>query len=197
MNTNCHVIDERPRAFEQLKFLFYEVSLTSSGQTRLRRIATALVRSGACAVAFYRLRRFNFLILGRFSVLGELAMSAPLIWLRLIGGRHEISCRASIGKGLFIAHACRSIVVHRSVWAGENLYLTGGNVIGVRRKGNGTSVSIGRGCLMGIDAKVIGPLALGEDVRVGAGAVVTRDALDKAVLVGIPAKNIRASESAE
>jgi serine O-acetyltransferase len=39
-------------------------------------------------------------------------------------------------------------------------------------------------------AKVIGPITIGNEVAIGANAVVTKDLPDKAVAVGVPAKII-------
>jgi serine O-acetyltransferase len=53
--------------------------------------------------------------------------------------------------------------------------------------------SIGDRAVIGAGAVVLGPVVLGSDVSVGANAVVVKDAVDGAVLVGIPARDLRAS----
>ena len=44
---------------------------------------------------------------------------------------------------------------------------------------------------MGSGAQVLGPIIVGEFAKIGANAVVTRDVPEHAIMVGVPAKNIR------
>jgi acetyltransferase-like isoleucine patch superfamily enzyme len=55
----------------------------------------------------------------------------------------------------------------------------------------GRDVVIGAGCFFGAGATVIGPCAIGDDVIVGAGAVVTSDIPSGVFAAGIPARVIR------
>jgi serine O-acetyltransferase len=51
--------------------------------------------------------------------------------------------------------------------------------------------TLGDRVVVGAGAVVLGPVALGSDVSVGANAVVVKDAPAGAVLVGIPASDLR------
>lgn len=51
---------------------------------------------------------------------------------------------------------------------------------------------LGRGCSIGSNATILGGVRIGERAQVGAGAVVTRDVPDGAVVAGVPAR-VRAS----
>jgi serine O-acetyltransferase len=44
--------------------------------------------------------------------------------------------------------------------------------------------------VIGSGAQVLGPVIVGNNAKIGANAVVTKDVPDNAVMVGIPAKNI-------
>jgi|TARA_Y100000994_G_C15335278_1_gene294101 serine O-acetyltransferase len=46
------------------------------------------------------------------------------------------------------------------------------------------------GAVIGSGAQVLGPITVGKFAKIGANAVVTKDVPDKAVMVGIPAKNV-------
>ena len=56
---------------------------------------------------------------------------------------------------------------------------------------DGRDIVIGAGCFFGAGATVIGPCAIGDDVIVGAGAVVTSDIPSGTFAAGIPARVIR------
>jgi serine O-acetyltransferase len=58
--------------------------------------------------------------------------------------------------------------------------------IGSTRVGASTP-SLGDRCFVGVGASVLGPIVLGDDVLVGAGAVVLHDAPAGVTLVGVPA----------
>ena len=45
--------------------------------------------------------------------------------------------------------------------------------------------------VVGSGAQVLGPIIVGEFAKIGANAVVTRDVSEHAIMVGVPAKNIR------
>ena len=44
--------------------------------------------------------------------------------------------------------------------------------------------------VVGSGAQVLGPIIVGENAKIGANAVVTKDVPENAVMVGIPAKNV-------
>ena len=180
---------DREKPSEALACLWAEVA-ASGGSPVWKNLFLALFRANACVIISYRLRRFFLLAGGRFAGVACVLTSPLLLWCRLVGGRHEFPAEARIGRGLSIAHPCRPCVLSEWLIAGRNLYLTGGNVIGVRRRVQPGQLVIGDDCMLGIDAKVIGPLKLGNQVRVGAGAVVVRDCVGPATLVGVPAKQI-------
>ena len=62
------------------------------------------------------------------------------------------------------------------------------------REGEPTGPTIGPFTQIGTGAKVIGPVHLGRDVRIGAGAIVITDIPDGATAVGTPARVIRRPE---
>ena len=45
-------------------------------------------------------------------------------------------------------------------------------------------------CIIGSGAQVLGPVTVGCCAKIGANAVITKDVPEKAVMVGIPAKNV-------
>ena len=49
--------------------------------------------------------------------------------------------------------------------------------------------------VVGSGAQVLGPIVVGENAKIGANAVVTKDVPESAIMVGIPAKNIDTASS--
>lgn len=94
----------------------------------------------------------------------------------------EIHLNCEIGGGLRLPHPT-GIIVHPKARIGVNCMLfhqvtLAGDVV------LGGHVDIGAG------ARILGPLRLGHDVRVGANAVVTGDVADGMTVAGIPARVI-------
>lgn len=95
--------------------------------------------------------------------------------------------RNCFGPGLTIYHHGQ-VIINEGARIGANCRLHGGNCIG----NNGLTQAvpqIGDGLDLGIGACVIGDVKLGNDIKVGANAVVVRSAEQNGVtLVGIPAR---------
>jgi len=49
---------------------------------------------------------------------------------------------------------------------------------------------VGKNCLIGAGASLLGPLVVGDGCQVGAGSLVIQDLPDRSVAVGVPAKII-------
>lgn len=99
----------------------------------------------------------------------------------------EIPRTTAIDAGLRIDHF-GGIIVNCQLIAGKNLTLTNGVVIGQTNTG---VPCFGEGVTLGVGAKIIGGLTLGDNVQVGAGAVVTKSFPENAIIAGVPARLIR------
>jgi serine O-acetyltransferase len=114
------------------------------------------------------------------------------IWQKLIEitTGSEFPNRAEIGKGLFIPHAV-GITIHTDAKIGEYCNLSQHITIGVGGRGEkrGTP-KLGERVFVGPGACIFGPITIGNDVAIGANAVVTKDLPDNAVAVGVPAQII-------
>jgi serine O-acetyltransferase len=60
-------------------------------------------------------------------------------------------------------------------------------VVGLRNIDEPVAPKIGNNVDIGAGAKLLGPITVGNDVIVGANAVVIRDVPDNSIAVGIPA----------
>ena len=97
------------------------------------------------------------------------------------------ACINTIDEGLVIYHS-GEIVVSGLAKCGKNLKLHGNNCIG--NKGiDGYAPTIGDNCDVGFGAVIIGDIVLGNNIQIGANAVVNKN-FQKGILVGVPAKEI-------
>lgn len=98
----------------------------------------------------------------------------------------EISNRSQIGGGFRISHkycvvSCKS--------AGRNLVVTQGVTIGKGKQPNDCPI-IGDDVYIGVNAVLFGNIRIGNNVKIGAGAVVLHDVPDNCTVVGNPARII-------
>ena len=121
----------------------------------------------------------------------------PLINLIQAYSNVEIHYKADIKGGLSILHPSMGVVLSGKAIIGSNLTLTGGNVIGISKKCIQGEFMIGDNCNLGANAVILGPVKMGNNIKVGALACVTKDFLEsEVVLVGVPA-NIKNSSQVE
>ncbi len=98
----------------------------------------------------------------------------------------------TIGPGFRIYHAGAYTHVGPNVKIGRNCTFVSGVVFGNKtEKEDNTPVVVGDNCYFGIGVTILGGVKIGNNVTVGAHAVVTKDIPDNAVVGGIPAKVIK------
>lgn len=108
------------------------------------------------------------------------------------GASLGIECWHSVfEQGLLIYHLAGGIVVNSSARIGKNCCLHGNNCIG-NNGSNYEAPQIGDNCTIGVGAKVIGNIQLGNNIKIAAGAIVIKSCFeDNVTLAGIPAKIVK------
>ncbi|MFW6296521.1 MAG: serine O-acetyltransferase, partial [Halothece sp.] len=102
----------------------------------------------------------------------------------------EFPNKVAIGKGIFIPHPF-GIVIHCDAKIGDYCNLSQNVTIGVGGRGDKQGCpTIGDRVFIAPGATIIGKIKIGNDVAIGANAVVTKDLPDNAVAAGVPAKII-------
>lgn len=149
-------------------------------------------------ISFFRIPGFNYMIHHRITAaLSRHKWLRPLyycskIWLIVIQRQFgiQISDETIIGKGFYISHF-GTIVVSAYAVIGNNVNISQGVTIGYANRGprKGAAV-IGNEVYIGPGAKIVGKVQIGNNVAIGANAVVTHDIPDNAVVGGVPAKII-------
>lgn len=99
----------------------------------------------------------------------------------------QIPYNTDIGEGLMIFHY-NCIVINEGAKIGKNFTLRHGVTVG---DVNGKTPTIGDNVICGAGAKIIGGIKVGNNVVIGANAVVNKDVPDNCVVAGIPAKIIK------
>lgn len=103
----------------------------------------------------------------------------------------EIHPGAQIGKGLFIDHGM-GVVIGETTVIGDNCLLYQGVTLGGTGKDKGKRhPTLGDNVMVGAGAKVLGPINIGNNVKVAANAVVLKDIPDNCTAVGVPARIAR------
>lgn len=98
----------------------------------------------------------------------------------------------TIGPGLRIYHTGDFLHVKSTCKIGKNCTLLPGVVFGNKHENeNNDIIEVGDNCYFGLGAKIFGSVKIGNNVTIGANAVVTHDIPDNAIVGGIPAKIIR------
>ena len=102
----------------------------------------------------------------------------------------EIHPSAKIGRGLVIDHGM-GVVIGETSEIGDNVLLYHGVTLGGTGKDKGKRhPTVGNNVVIGAGAKVLGPIYIGSNSKIGANSVVLNNVPEGATAVGIPAKNI-------
>lgn len=99
----------------------------------------------------------------------------------------EIHPGAKLGRRVFIDHGSGVVVGETAVVGDDVLMFNGINLGGTTMSPGKRHPTIGDRVVIGAGAKVLGPVYIGPDARIGANAVVVKDVPDGATAVGIPA----------
>ena len=102
----------------------------------------------------------------------------------------EIHPGAKIGRRLFIDHGM-GIVIGETATIGNDCTIYHGVTLGGTGKDKKKRhPDLGDNVLVGCGAKILGPIKIGDNVKIGANSVVLKDVLENTTIVGIPGKEI-------
>jgi serine O-acetyltransferase len=141
---------------------------------------------GFWALLIYRFGRWRYqvrpiLLRKLFSLLYKILYK----FVQIVTGI-ELPCEVEIGKNFIIDHF-GGIIVSGYAKFGDNCRIRNGVVVGIRRIGDRLAPKIGNNVDIGAGAKLLGPIVIGDDVIVGANAVVITDVPSHSIAVGVPA----------
>jgi len=150
-----------------------------------------LTYPGVKAIFFHRIA--NFFSKAGFALIARIVSQSS----RFLTGI-EIHPAAKIGKNFFIDHGM-GVVIGETSEIGDNVTLYHSVTLGGispsidsgEQRGIKRHPTLKNNVVVGSGAQVLGPIIVGEFAKIGANAVVTRDVPEHAIMVGVPAINIR------
>ena len=159
------------------------------------KLSLILTYPGVKAVFFHRIA--NFFSVAKFNLIARIISQ----FSRFLTGI-EIHPDAKIGKNLFIDHGM-GVVIGETSEIGDNVTIyhmaTLGGIAPSINSNNQRNVkrhpTIEDEVVIGSGAQVLGPVRVGRCAKIGANAVITKDVPEKAVMVGIPARNVGVADN--
>ncbi|WP_066827077.1 serine O-acetyltransferase EpsC [Clostridium tepidiprofundi] len=107
----------------------------------------------------------------------------------------EIHPGAKIGKGLFIDHGM-GVVIGETTEIGNNVTIYHSVTLGGTGKDKGKRhPTVENNVIIGAGAKILGPINIGANSKIGANSVVLSDIPPYSTAVGIPAKIVKKNNS--
>ena len=154
------------------------------------KLSVILTYPGVKAVLFHQVA--HFFCVAKFDLVARIISQ----FSRFLTGI-EIHPKAKIGKNLFIDHGM-GVVIGETSEIGDNVTIyhmvTLGGISPSIDSNDQRNVkrhpTLKNNVVVGAGAQVLGPVIVGENAKIGANAVVTKDVPENAVMVGIPAKNV-------
>ena len=159
------------------------------------KLSLILTYPGVKAIFFHKIA--NFFYLAKFDLVARFISQLS----RFLTGI-EIHPGAKIGKNLFIDHGM-GVVIGETSEIGNNVTIyhmaTLGGIAPSINSNDQRNVkrhpTIENDVVIGSGAQVLGPILVGRCAKIGANAVITKNVPEKAVMVGIPAKNVGIADS--
>lgn len=141
------------------------------------------------------MNRFNRLINSRFYHSGGGRLYGKILF-RLVSWYYhcDIPCECKFEK-VFFCHRGFGTVISTGALIGKGTIIHHAVTIGASAIGE--YPVIGEKCIIGAKAVIIGAIKIGNNVKVGAGAVVVNDVPDNCTVVGVPARIVRSNKKLE
>ena len=154
------------------------------------KLSILLTYPGIKALFFHRIA--NFFCIAKFNLLAKMISQLSRFFTGI-----EIHPKAKIGKNFFIDHGM-GVVIGETSEIGDNVTIYHAVTLGGispsiksnEQRNNKRHPTLKNNVVVGSGAQVLGPVIVGENAKIGANAVVTKDVPANAVMVGIPAKNV-------
>nr|WP_232525752.1 serine O-acetyltransferase [Actinomyces sp. zg-332] len=153
-------------------------------------LEVALIYPGVHAVWSHRFSHF----------LWNKGAKLPARFISQLARRHtgvDIHPGAQLGKRLFIDHATGVVIGETAIVGNDCVIFHGVTLGGVAMVKGKRHPTVGNRVMVGAGAKVLGPITIGDDCKIGANAVVTKSVPSGKVAVGVPAKCLNSCEKAK
>jgi serine O-acetyltransferase len=141
---------------------------------------------GFWALVVYRFGRWRYRLRWRWLRMPFSFVYKVLYkWIQILTGI-ELPCEVEIGRNFVIDHF-GGIIISGYAKFGDNCRIRNGVVVGLQRIDDPRAPVFGDNVDIGAGAKVLGAISIGNNVVIGANAVVLLDVPDDSIAVGVPA----------
>lgn len=148
-----------------------------------------LMNRGMWVMVVYRFGNWRYSIRNRFVRVPFSAIYKFLFVVVQCLTSVELPCETKTGRGFRIEH-CGDIVVSGDAVFGEDCIIRNGVTVGLKNTKERGSPVLGNRVDIGAGAKILGVITIGDDVSIGANAVVLQSVPANSIAVGIPARII-------
>ena len=145
-----------------------------------------LTRQGLGVMLVYRFGRWRYTIQQRWLRLPLSVLYKILKLLSQILTGIDLPCEVQVGRRLIIEHF-GDIIISGDTIIGDDVIIRNGVTIGLKRTGETGAPILGNRVDIGAGAKLLGAIRIGDDVVIGANAVVLQDIPANSLAVGVPA----------
>jgi len=144
-------------------------------------------RQGRWVMVVYRFGRWRYGIHNRWLRLPFSILYKILKLLSQILTGIDLPCEVTVGRRFRIEHFGDIIISGDTVF-GDDVVIRNGVTVGLKRTNERGAPVIGNRVDIGAGAKVLGPIRIGDDVAIGANAVVLQDVPPNSLAIGVPAQ---------
>lgn len=144
-------------------------------------------RQGLWVMVVYRFGRWRYGIHNRWLRLPFSILYKILKLLSQILTGIDLPCEVTVGRRFKIEHFGDIIISGDTVF-GDDVVIRNGVTVGLKRTHERGAPVIGNRVDIGAGAKVLGPIRIGDDVAIGANAVVLQDVPPNSLAIGVPAQ---------
>ena len=146
-----------------------------------------LSRQGLWAMAMYRFGRWRYTIRWRWLRMPFSFLYKVLKPISEVVTGIELPCEVTLGRRFRIDHF-GGIVISGDAVFGDDCVIRNGVTVGLKHAGHRGAPTLGNRVDVGAGAKILGPIGIGDDVLIGANAVVIADVPSNSIAVGVPAR---------
>ncbi len=143
-------------------------------------------RQGLWVMVVYRFGRWRYRIHNRWLRLPFSILYKILKLLSQILTGIDLPCEVTVGRRFRIEHFGDIIISGDTVF-GDDVVIRNGVTVGLKRTNERGAPVIGNRVDIGAGAKILGPIRIGDDVAIGANAVVLQDVPPHSLAIGVPA----------
>ena len=162
-----------------------DIEAVQSGDPSARgKLEILITNQGIHAILFYRVAHIFYV--NNFKFIAKIISQISRFFTGI-----EIHPAAFIGKGLLIDHGSGVVIGETAIIGNDCIIFHGVTLGGTGKQTGKRHPTLYNNVFVGAGAKILGNIEIGNNVKIGANAVVLTDVPDNATAVGVPARIIK------